>query len=299
MNIVIKVNEETKVKMIDYFKHKKRDKAPNYAVFQADEEDTVVTLYESGKAMFQGPSADVDAKMWQEINGQSLIPKENTEKYFYCTSIGSDEVGTGDYFGPIIVTSCYVKKNDLDDLIKLGVRDSKKILDDKILEIAPLIVKKVKYKSLVLTNLEYNEKYGKENNLNKIKAIMHNKVLWQLIKEEDPDYDYIIVDEFAKEKRYYEYLSRIPNIQKGITFLTKAEDQNLSVACASIISRYLFIKELDKLSDDLHIPLPKGAGANVDSIGLEVIEKYGEEKLKEIAKLNFKNTERILRNCIF
>ena len=120
-----------------------------------------------------------------------------------------------------------------------------------------------------------------------------------MVHEEDLDYDYIIVDEFAREQRYYEYINESPNVQRGITFMTKAEDKNLAVACASVISRYIFLKEFDKLSDSLHIPLPKGAGAQVDSIGEEVVEKYGEEKLREVAKLNFKNTERILHTMIF
>ena len=80
---------------------------------------------------------------------------------------------------------------------------------------------------------------------------------------------------------------------------TKAEDKNLAVACSSIISRYLFLKEFDKLSDKLHIPLVKGAGKDVDKIGEEVVKQYGEEKLEEIAKLNFKNTDRILHTMIF
>jgi ribonuclease HIII len=115
-----------------------------------------------------------------------------------------------------------------------------------------------------------------------------------MISEENPKYDYIIVDEFAREQKYYDYIKECPNIQKGITFMTKAEDKCLSVACASIISRYLFIQEFDKLSDSLHIPLPKGAGSEVDKIGQEIVEKYGEEKLKEVAKLNFMNTSRII-----
>ena len=41
-------------KMSEYFEDKKRPKTPPYAVFQADEADTVVTLYNSGKAVFQG-----------------------------------------------------------------------------------------------------------------------------------------------------------------------------------------------------------------------------------------------------
>ncbi len=36
--------------------------------------------------------------------------------------------------------------------------------------------------------------------MNKIKAIMHNKVLYQLMHEVNPKVDYIIVDEFAREK---------------------------------------------------------------------------------------------------
>ena len=52
MNVVIKVNDEIKAKMIEYYKDKKRDKIIPYVVFQAEEEDTVITMYESGKVMF-------------------------------------------------------------------------------------------------------------------------------------------------------------------------------------------------------------------------------------------------------
>lgn len=303
MNIVIKVNEETKQKMIEYYKDKMRDKKIPYAIFQAQEEDTVITLYESGKAMFQGTSADVDAAMWGTVldntKEKQEEQKKKDQKYHNCSSVGSDEVGTGDYFGPIVVTAAYVKKEDVEKLEKLGVGDSKKITDEKIKKITPELIKIVKYRSMILTNKEYNEKYTKDINMNKIKAILHNKVLYQLMTEEKPNIDYIIVDEFARENRYYEYLNGIPTIQRNITFMTKAEDKNLAVASASIISRYIFLKEFDKLSDSLHIPLPKGAGHDVDTIGEEIVEKYGEEKLQEIAKVNFKNTDRILHTLIY
>lgn len=303
MNIVIKVNEETKQKMIEYYKDKVRDKKIPYAIFQAQEEDTVITLYESGKAMFQGTSADVDAAMWGTVLDNTKEKQEEQKKkdlkYHNCSSVGSDEVGTGDYFGPIVVTAAYVKKKDVERLEKLGVGDSKKITDEKIKKITPELIKIVKYRSMILTNKEYNEKYTKDINMNKIKAILHNKVLYQLMTEEKPNVDYIVVDEFAREKRYYEYLEGIPNIQRNITFMTKAEDKNLAVASASIISRYIFLKEFDKLCDSIHIPLPKGAGKDVDEIGEEVVEKYGEDKLKEIAKFNFKNTDRILHTLIY
>ena len=253
--------------------------------------------------MFQGVSADVDAMMWQEAMG---ISKEEVEKeakknevYMNCSAVGSDEVGTGDYFGPIVVTASFVEKDDVDFLRSLGVGDSKKISDEKILKIAPQIAKKIKYRSVILSNNEYNEKYDKSVNMNKIKAILHNKVLFQLIQEEKPKYDYIIVDEFARSNRYYSYLDGINDVQRNITFMTKAEDKNMAVAASSIISRYIFLKEFDKLSDSLKIPLVKGAGKDVDKIGEEVVETYGEDKLKEVAKLNFSNTQRILHTMIY
>ena len=303
MNVVIKVNDEIKKKMIEYYKDKVRDKKIPYVVFQAQEEDTVITMYESGKVMFQGVSADVDAAMWgtalENTKEKQAERKKENAKYYNCSAVGSDEVGTGDYFGPIVVSATFVSKEDIPFLEKLGVGDSKKLDDSKILKIAPEIAKKIKYKSVILSNREYNENYTKDINMNKIKAILHNRVLYQLINEVRPKYDYIIVDEFAREARYYDYIKDQKVIQRDITFMTKAEDKNMAVACGSIISRYIFLKEFDKLCDSIHIPLPKGAGKDVDSIGEEVVEKYGEEKLKDIAKLNFKNTERILHTMIY
>ena len=302
MNVVIKVDDDTKKEMIEYYKDKMRDKKIPYVVFQAQEEDTVITMYESGKVMFQGKSADIDASHWGIEIEEKKQAKEETrkkyDKYYHSNSIGSDEVGTGDYFGPIVVTATYVEKDDIEFLEGLGVMDSKKISDDKIRDIAPKIAKKIKYKSIILKNEEYNEKYGTNFNLNKIKSIMHNNVLYQLANE-IKEYDYIIVDQFAYEESYYNYLKGIDKVQRGITFITKAEDKNMAVACGAIISRYLFLKEFDKLSDEVHVPLPKGAGADVDKIGEELVEKYGEEILNKVAKKNFKNTDRILHTMIY
>jgi len=298
MTEVIRVNKETMDKMIEYYEDKIRPKTPPYAVFQAAEADTVITLYESGKAMFQGKSADVDANMWNQMDGSVLKEiKEEFDKdyndYYYISSIGSDEVGTGDYFGPVVVSSAYVSQDNIVFLEQLGVRDSKKMNDDVITKIVPKIIEKIPYSTTIMNNKEYNESFEAGNNMNKIKAILHNKVLLELVNKNEYKYDHIIVDQFAREKKYFEYLKDTKEVVKDIVFMTKAEDKNLAVACASLISRYFFIKEFDKLSDDLHMPLPKGAGDIVDNAGKEIIEKYGENKLRDIAKINFKNTDKI------
>lgn len=303
---VIRVDNDTKKLMNEFYKDMKRDKTPPYAVFQADTGDTIVTLYESGKAMFQGVSADIEAGMWESIRKD----KDNID-YFMDTkdtkikkedqvdipsdivSVGSDEVGTGDYYGPIVVTASFVSKDNIPFLNELGVRDSKKLSDEQILKIVPKIIKKIPYKTIMLSNKEYNDNYGKDMNMNKIKAVLHNKVLTEMVK--DNDYDYIVVDQFEPEKSYYNHLSDVPNPLKGITFITKAEDKCLSVAVSSLISRYIFIKEMDKLGDKYGIFLPKGANYYVEDVGIKLVNKYGEKILHDIAKLNFSNTDRILK----
>ena len=308
MTITLKVSENTKQKMIEYFEDKKRPKTPDYAIFQADEADTVVTLYNSGKVVFQGRSADIDANMWKEmerhLNPTKKVEMTNSEdkkkkekvkefvdpKIYYANTIGSDEVGTGDYFGPIVVTATYITKDDIPFLEELGVKDSKKLTDDKILEIVPKIIKKIPYECIILSNKEYNENYNADMNMNKVKAVLHNKVLSKMVNKYQANY--VVVDQFANPYVYYNYLKGT-NYVRNITFITKAEDKCLSVACASLISRFVFLKEFDKLGEKLGVFLIKGASDKVDELGLRIVNKFGFDKLTDIAKLNFKNTEKI------
>ncbi|MDD4705806.1 MAG: ribonuclease HIII, partial [Bacilli bacterium] len=279
MTIVFKVSDNIKNKMIDYYFDLKRDKTPPYAIFQADEGETIITLYNSGKVMFQGISADIDANMWIDLESslnnrdikkeleqseklkEDKKEQENDHRFIGVPTIGSDEVGTGDYFGPIVVTATYVSKEHINLLNDLGVRDSKKITDDMILKIGPTLINKIPYVSEILTNKEYN---NTNDNLNKIKTIMHNKVLYKLVNNNNFEYKYIVVDQFCHPQNYFTYIYNIKDKITKITFVTKAEDKCLSVAVASIISRYLFIKEMEKLGNSLNIFLNKGAGEIVD-----------------------------------
>ena len=305
---VLNVSDKTKEMMIDYFDEFKRSKAPQYAIFQADDGDTVVTLYESGKAVFQGRDADLAADFWietEKINsGDAKVTSSDNKKSkdevkrsipLRINSVGSDEVGTGDFFGPVVVTATYVSKDDVDFLIELGIKDSKKMSDKEILDVVPKIIKRIPYHTFILTNEKYNEVYGNDMNMNKMKAILHNKVLAQFYDKSKYNYDYIVVDQFENPKSYYNHLSNVKFKVYGITFLTKAEDQCLSVACASVISRYIFLSEMKKISLDVGMDVPKGASNSVDEFGIDIVKKFGHEKLRQIAKLNFKNAERILK----
>lgn len=305
---VLVVGDKTKEMMIDYFNEFKREKTPQYAIFQADDGDTVVTLYQSGKAVFQGKDADLAADFWietEKINSGKAIVSSSDEKKekkelvrkipLNVSSVGSDEVGTGDFFGPIVVTATYVSKENIDFLLELGVKDSKKMSDEQIKKIVPKIIEKIPYNTYILTNKQYNDMYDKDMNMNKMKAILHNKVLSNFANKKIYQYDYIVVDQFESAKSYYFHLKDVPFKVYDITFLTKAEDQCLSVACASLISRYVFLKEMKKIEKSINMVIPKGASDVVNNVAMDIISKYGKTKLYEIAKMNFKNVEKIIK----
>lgn len=310
MTIVFKVSENVQNKMKEFYKDLYRDKFPPYSIFQAQSADVIITLYESGKVMFQGVSADIEANIWKDqerhLNNRDIDKelkkiedkkeekkKENNLNFYNMSTIGSDEVGTGDYFGPIVVTATYVNKKDEIFLRDLGVKDSKALTDEKIIEIAKELIKKVNYKTFILTNKDFNDYTKKGYNMNKIKAILHNKVLCSIKENHMSDYDKIVVDQFVYPKKYFEHINEATNKVTDISFTPRAESKCLSVACSSIISRYIFLHEMDKLSKELNITLPKGANDIVDDIGFEIVKKYGFNKLYEVAKINFKNTEKI------
>ena len=260
---------------------------PQYAKWQLKPENCVITCYTSGKTVFQGKDANVYAAAFMEV--QDEIPNTATTNQY--PQAGSDEVGTGDYFGPVCVCASYVTKDDVDFLVKLGVRDSKQMSDADMLKIGPLLTERIPH-SLLIVPPQTDNQVHESNNLNAIKAKLHNQAYINLAKKiELPSFK--IIDQFTPETSYYRYLKNEPQIICGIHFETKAEDKYLSVAVGSIISRYGFLKTWEEMEQKYNMTLPKGSGDKVDVVAQEFVERYGFDRLGEVAKLHFKNTEKI------
>ena len=260
---------------------------PQYAKWQLKPENCVITCYTSGKTVFQGKDANVYAAAFMEVQDEISTPT-TTSRY---PQAGSDEVGTGDYFGPVCVCASYVTKDDVDFLVKLGVRDSKQMSDADMLKIGPLLMERIPHSLLIVPPQKYNQVH-ESNNLNAIKAKLHNQAYINLAKKiELPSFK--IIDQFTPETSYYRYLKNEPQVIRGIHFETKAEDKYLSVAVGSIISRYGFLKTWEEMEQKYNMTLPKGSGDKVDIAAQAFVERYGFERLGEIAKLHFKNTEKI------
>lgn len=204
--------------------------------------------------------------------------------------IGTDESGKGDYFGPLVVAGVYVPDKQQDVLKELGVRDSKRISDNRVREMANLVRKGYKHSVVAIGPEKYNELYGKLRNLNRILAWAHARAIENILEEvaciqaiTDQFGDRLFVENaMLKKGRNIELIQR-----------PKAED-DMAVAAASILARSEFLRRLYFLSKDFEIDLPKGSSPKSEEVGLELIKKHGVDVLGKVAKTHFKLTPRIL-----
>lgn len=300
MKTVLEMNNKYLSKLAEYYKpYLDKPTSPHIKYFYKTD-DFTISVYHSNKVLFQGKNAIEEYNAWAKVIGvepQVLEPiNESTylNQYYEKTVIGSDEVGTGDFFGPVVVCAALVGKSDYEFLSNYNIQDSKNINDRIISEIAPILMKEIPHHVLVLPNDKYNELTHQGYNLNKIKAYLHNHALKKMLAKK-LSYDTIIVDAFCSRKNYLNYLED----QKVITeieLIEKGESVHLAVAVAAIIARYRFLQEMNQLSKSINITLPKGASASVDAIAQLIYLKHGDEVFKSIAKLNFKNYQKIRKN---
>ncbi|MDT4142687.1 ribonuclease HIII, partial [Staphylococcus aureus] len=227
---------------------------------RAKYQNTTVNIYQSGKVMFQGNHAEAVSKellpQHSQLNTNKTKKKnmansflEQTLMYDQFNCIGSDEAGSGDYFGPLTVCAAFVTKEHVPILKTLGVDDSKKLTDTKIVELAEQLVTFIPHSLLTLHNEKYNIQQAKGWTQVKMKAVLHNEAIKNVLEKIDSSQlDYIVIDQFAKREVYNHYaLSDIP-LPKKTKFETKGESKSLAIAVASIISRYAFVTYMDQIS---------------------------------------------------
>ncbi|RWR05171.1 ribonuclease HIII [Siminovitchia fortis] len=299
-NTVIQTTFKEIEKMKEYYQPYLSEKNPPGSIFFARKNGCVITAYKSGKVMFQGAGNEEEAKQWGNPGlNQAKNPAASKasgmplpDNISELSIIGSDEVGKGDYFGPLIVVAAYVKADQIPLMKELGVKDSKHLTDSQIIKIAKDLATFLPYSLLKLGNPKYNKLQASGMTQGKMTAILHNQAHNHLLEKISPEKpDAILVDQFAQAPVYYKHLKGKKMIQREkVYFSTKAEGIHLAVAAASILARYAFIRAFEDLSKKAGFTIPKGAGAKVDHAAARLIKEKGVSALNEFTKLHFANT---------
>ena len=205
--------------------------------------------------------------------------------------IGTDESGKGDYFGPLVVAAVCTDKSVSNELVTIGVKDSKELSEHAISSIASSI-KKLQgcvFNVIVINPEKYNLLYNKMGNLNRMLGWAHAKVLENILDVKNaPE---AISDKFGNEKYIQNSLQK-KGRNLNLHQVTKAEKYT-AVAAASILARDSFNKWFLRANKKLKIELPKGASKKVENKAKYIMNKYGNKALIKLVKLHFKTTKKL------
>jgi ribonuclease HIII len=201
-------------------------------------------------------------------------------------AIGLDEAGKGDYFGPLVVAAVAASDAELQGL---NIVESKKISDKRAISLAAELHTRFPVEVVAVLPPKYNELYAQFRNLNTLLAWCHSRALENML-ERVPSAK-VIADQFAAP-----HVLKKALLERGreaeLIQLHRAEAHTV-VAAASVVARAEFLTRLQSLSKKWQVELPKGAGAPVDIAARAIWAKGGKELLGQVAKLHFKNTQKI------
>ncbi|MBU9721185.1 MULTISPECIES: ribonuclease HIII [Bacillaceae] len=314
---VLKVSKKTLDDMKKDYQNFLKVPAPQGAVFAAKTGGCSITGYQSGKVLFQGKEATMEARKWQgnitssssSSTGSTKSAKKSVDSHSYqppgnlpnLVLLGSDETGTGDYFGPMTVVCAHLSESQMKTIENWGIKDSKMINDTTIKELAPRLIKECTYSLLVLKNEKYNSLQESGMNQGQMKALLHHQAITNVMKkcqEEGLNYEGVLIDQFVTPPKYFDYLKtkgKKWESTKPIYFATKAENLHPAVAAASVLARYSFLNEMDKLEKEVGLPIPKGAGPKVDQAARLILQTKGKDTLYRCSKWHFANTNKAMR----
>jgi ribonuclease HIII len=275
---------------------KKEDVNNEYvALRMKNDKGSVCTLYTSMKVVFQGKE---DFEMLIKLLKDKVKSSGKTNiSVEVIPHIGVDEVGKGDYFGPLVVVACFVNDKFLQDTQLLGIGDSKKISDNRIRDIYEEIKDYPYYYVSILRPQEYNEQVKELKNVSILLAKQHSKVIEMGLRdlaEKNIECKEVVIDQFSSKKS--RVIDELGPLAKKIRFVQFHKgESDIAVACASVIARAIFLMELDKIEKEYYFTFPKGA-SNVIKAGREFVKKHGVGELEKVAKISFKTTKKVLQD---
>ncbi len=269
-----------------------------YASFCFEGPRVNVAYYPKRKRLLiQGSGSDEFLEFVMLVNpGEGVIHDSGKREALLDSTphFGIDESGKGDYFGPLVIAGVYSDEHTAGQLLKLGCRDSKAIHDDKRIH---TIAEKIKtlpgiaWEIICIGPHRYNDLYAEFGNLNRLLAWGHARVIAAL-HEKVPTCPRALSDQFAKEWVLKSALNK-RHIPVSLEQRTGGES-DIAVAAASILARDRFVHWVQQTAHAAGCELPLGCAPHVTKAARVFVQKHGAEKLKDVAKLHFKVTGKVL-----
>ncbi len=200
--------------------------------------------------------------------------------YWGLTRLGDSKKNPkGPVIGPLVIAGIIIEEKRIEELNRIGVRDSK-LLSKKRREKLFVEIKKIvkDYKFLIVEPYEIDKALNSLNlNLNKLEAIK----LAQIINYLNPD-KAIIDCPSANTHSFKNYLKMfLKNKDTEIHALHDADKRFVVVGAASIIAKVIRDKEIEKLKKEYG---DFGSGYPSDPKTIDFLEKHAKKDLRIFRK---------------
>jgi len=265
--------------------------------FLARKKGVVVNLYDNGKIVIAGNDDKERTSVIAFLDTlQAEQHKKNNKEYAPIdvggTRIGTDEVGKGDYFGPLVIAGVLADESQILKMESLGIKDSKSLSDTTVQNFAEQIKKIVgqkQYSVVVINPIKYNLLIAKMKNLNRLLGWGHARAIENILIHHHKCQT-AISDQFGDQSFIENALMKLG--KKIQLIQTPKAEREMTVAAASILARSESIHRMNKMSQSYGFEFPRGA-TDVIAMAETFVNQFGYKALLNVAKVHFKTTSKI------
>lgn len=283
MPISVSIDVDELARLRNYILSHDLKKVPTtnvYELLRIKDEEINIVVYKSGKLVHNNSLAS------RKI--VDFILKRERE---FAYLLGSDEVGKGEWYGPLVTTCVALRPKDTLDFRKVGVRDSKLVGKNQIPRLAGEILKTdIIHKSVVLMPEIYNKRYvefkREGKSLNDFLAWSHVTAIRGVLAYLPPTSAKIriIIDKFDVEKTDLRLARANLKQRKNMEIIQSSKgDMEIPISVASIIAKHTFEERVAQLNKQFNLDLRTISPERIDP-----------KMLPLVAKTHFRNISKLL-----
>lgn len=196
--------------------------------------------------------------------------------------MGSDEVGKGDYFGPLVVACVCTNIQEAELLYRYGLSDSKTLSQGEISRFETMIRELVgpsHMETVMISPAKYNQLHERMGNVNSILAWAHGRAISEVAGRSGASQ--ALVDRFSSgHVRVSVQGVQVHEFVRG--------ERDMAVAAASVIASAAFDRELRRLSKLSGFRLPRGGGKEAAQTAKSILSEKGSDYFRTIGKADFR-----------
>ncbi|MEM1684361.1 MAG: ribonuclease HII [Nanopusillaceae archaeon] len=187
--------------------------------------------------------------------------------------LGIDEAGRGPVIGPLVIAGVQYIEEKLEDLLNIGVKDSKELSKNERENIFNKLEKMVEFKYKVISPAIIDH-YVEKKNLNQLEFLNYCKIIEEFKSPK------VFIDSFVKNsQKLKEKFKKALTYDPELIVEIKADKKYPIVSAASIIAKVIRDREIDKIKKETGIDFGSGYPSDEKTINAikenyEILKDY-------------------------